>query len=471
MDDDAPWGGGQPNRLPDLTLTAKYVDHPDKLGMVVDELELRRAKAEADKRKLQAAYAASEEARTRSTRLQELLAAASGLIGSSSDPEAAIREIAERVVPALADVCIADVAAHDGRLQRLAVTASDPAREHLVRAARLVRPCQDPGTALATVLALGKPLLVPSFSGQDTSTPGLRHERFVHACGARSAMYVPIVAHRRALGAFTFLSVEARCAFGGADLAAAEQLARHAALALENDRLFDHARRAEQARAQLLECVGQDLAKPITGLLATVEALVRTLPGARRPAGRQKVDDVRRGIQRTRRLLQDLVDVARIDSGQLTVEPADTDLTALIEDALEPLRPAAQDKDIQLLVQVAPRARRACCDRARVVQVFHNLVDNALKFTPRGGRVRVAAEHNGDTVIATVHDSGPGISPQQLPHLFERSAPASGPEAGRPGLGLYIARSIVDAHGGAIWVDLAVKSGTRFCFTLPAAIG
>jgi len=471
MDNEGPWGGGPPSRLPDLTQTAKYVDHPDQVGMVVDELELRRAQAEAEKRKLQVAYAASEEARSRSTALQEMLAAASGLIGSSSDPAAAIREVAERVVPALADVCVADVATHDGRLQRLAVAAADPGKQHLVRAARLVRPCQDPGTALAAVLALGKPLLVPSVSAAGTSNPELRHEQFVHACGARSALYVPIVAHGRALGAFTFLSVGSKRAFGGVDLAAAEQLARHAALAVENDRLFDHARRAEQARAQLLECVGQDLARPITGLLATVEALVQTLPGVRRPADRHQVDDVRRGIQRTRRLLDDLVDVARIDSGQLTVTRADADLEALIDDALAPLRPTAHEKEIRLVVQVAPRARRVCCDRARVVQVFHNLLDNALKFTPRSGRVLVAAEQNGDTVVVTVQDTGPGISSQQVPHLFERWAPAGAAAAGRSGLGLFIARSILDAHGCSIWVDLAIKSGTRFCFTLPATLG
>jgi signal transduction histidine kinase len=438
--------------------------------MVVDELELRRAKAEAEKRKLQAAYAASEEARTRSTELQEMLAGATGLIGSSTDHPAALREIAERVVPALADVCIVDVATDEGRLQRVAVAAADPARQHLVRAARLVPPSQAPGTALAAVLTLGKPLLVPSFSGQASGDSALRHEPFVHACGARSALYVPIVAHGRALGAFTFLAVGANRAFAGADLAAAEQLARHAALALENDRLFDEARRAEQARAQLLECVGHDLARPITGLLASVEALVQALPGGRRPGGRQQVEDVQHGIQRTRRLLQDLVDVARIDSGQLTVDGANTDLQTLIEEAVQPLRPTAHGKEIQLLVQVLPEARGVCCDRARIIQVFHNLVDNALKFTPCAGRVRLAAERNGPTVMVTVEDSGPGLTSQQVAHLFERSAPGSGPLAGRPGLGLFIARAIVDAHGCAIWVDLAVKTGTRFCFTLPTAV-
>jgi signal transduction histidine kinase len=99
------------------------------------------------------------------------------------------------------------------------------------------------------------------------------------------------------------------------------------------------------------------------------------------------------------------------------------------------------------------------------------LIDNALKFTPRSGRVLVAAEQNGDTVVVTVQDTGPGISSQQVPHLFERWAPAGAPVAGRSGLGLFIARSILDAHGCSIWVDLAVKSGTRFCFTLPATLG
>jgi len=473
MDEEGPGGGGQPSRLPELSRTERYADHPDRVGLVVDELELRRAKAEAEKRKLQAAYTASEEARARSTRLQEMLAAASGLISASPDPAAAIREIAEQVVSALADVCIADVSTDEGILQRLAVAAADPGRQDLVRAARLVRPAPEPGTALAAAMSLGKPLLVPSLSGSGSGAgnPALRHERFVHACGARSALYVPIVAHGRALGAFTFLSVASKHAFGGMDLAAADQLARHAALALENHRLFDHARRAEHARAQLLQCVGENLARPITGLLATVEALVQTLPGARAPAGRRQVEDVRRGIQRTRRLMEDLVDVARIDSGTLTVQRAAADLASLVEDALGPLRPTAEANHIQVQVLVPPRARAVCCDGARIVQVLHSLIDNALKFTPRAGRVRVAAERNGNTVVVTVQDSGPGISSKQVPHLFERSVLGNAPPAGRPGLGLFIARSIVDAHGGAIWVDLAVDRGARFCFTLAAVIG
>jgi signal transduction histidine kinase len=456
-------------RLCDLTQTGKYAEHPEQVGMVVDELELRRAKLEVEKRKLERAYAASEQARTRSSELQKMLAEATGLLGSTCDPAASIREIAEQVLPALGDVCVVDLVTTDGRAQRLAVAALDPAKQHLVRAARLVRPCQDPGSALATVLALGKPVLVPSFSASPTNDSELRHERFVHACAPRSALYVPIVAHGHALGAFTFLAVESNRQFGGADLAAAEQLARHAALALENTRLFDHARRAEQARAQLLECLGRDLARPISGLLTSVEALVETLPGPRGQAGRERVDGVRRGIQRTRRLLEDLIDIARIDSGELIVQLADVDLAKVVQDAIDPFRPAAREKEIDLQVAVASGARAVCCDRGRVVQVVHNLVDNALKFTPRAGRVRVGAERDAQTVIVTVQDSGPGIASQQVPHLFQRCPGSGDLAAGSGGLGLFIARSIIEAHDCAIWADLAVKTGTRFCFTLPVA--
>ncbi len=445
--------------------TDRYDHRSGQLGMVVDELELRRAQLEAENAKLKRALAAADNERGRSAELLAVVAEAGRVIASAWHPLAGIGEIAARLVPALADVCIADLASEDGTLQRIAVAAADPRKQHLVRAARLVRPGQDAGSALEAAFALDRPLLVSSFSARGRDDSGLRHERFVHACAPRSVLYVPMVAYGQPLGAFTFLLAESGRSFGAAELAAAEQLARQVAMAAESARLFEHARRAEHARSQLLECVGRDLARPMTGLLAGVEGLVDNLPGRRGAAGRRRVESIRRGLQRTRRLLDDLVDVAHIDSGQFTIDSAEAELPAIVDEAVSPHRSLAQEKAIALEIDLPRGARRVRCDRARAVQVFHNLIDNALRFTPSGGRVRITAERNGETIVAAVQDSGPGIPVQQIPRLFQRGA---APE-GTAGLGLFIARSIIEAHGGVIWVDLAVKPGARFCFTLPAA--
>ncbi len=447
------------------TQTGGNDGHSDPVGMIPDELELRRAELEAENAKLKRALAAVDNERGRSTELLEVVAEAGRVMGSSSHPLAGIAEIAARLVPALADVCIADLVTDEGTLQRVAVAAADPRKQHLVRAARLARPGQEAGSALEAAFALDRPLLVSSFSAGGRDDSGLRHEGFVHACAPRSVLYVPMVAYGQPLGAFTFLLAESGRSFGCAELAAAEQLARQVAMAAESARLFEHARRAEHARSQLLECVGRDLARPMNGLLAGVERLVQSLAGRRGAAGRQRVESIRRGLQRTRRRLDDLVDVAHIDSGQFTLDRSEADLTDIVDDAVGPHRPVAQEKAIALEIDVPRGARRVRCDRARTVQVFHNLIDNALKLTPRGGRVRVAVEHNGEKVVATVQDSGPGISAEEVPRLFQRGTDPDG----AAGLGLFIARSIVEAHGCAIWVDLTVEPGARFCFTLPVA--
>jgi PAS domain S-box-containing protein len=399
------------------------------------------------------------------------LAQASALLSSSFDYAGNIAEVARLAVPALADVCIADVLERDGKLTRIEIAVHDATRERMARAGRRVAPRHDRTSALGAVLETGRPLLIPEyrpFSGA-ASNIGVDHESFVRACMPRSVMYVPMLARGEPLGVFTLATSESGRQFGETDLTTAEDLANRAAMAIENARLYDDAQRAVRAREQTMSFVSHDLKNPLMGMLIGIETLLASAPAAERRRGWKQLERMRRGLQQMRHMVEDLLDMASIDAGRLAVQPADTDVGDVLEDVIELLRPIARDKQIELRADLAPEARRARCDRDRIVQVLYNLIGNALKFTPAAGRVWVEARAREGKAQIAVNDNGPGVPADLLPHLFERFAQASATARQGRGLGLYISRRIVEAHAGTIWLDAAVEAGARFCFTLPLA--
>jgi signal transduction histidine kinase len=172
---------------------------------------------------------------------------------------------------------------------------------------------------------------------------------------------------------------------------------------------------------------------------------------------------------RMQRLIEDLLDVSRIEHGTFSLQLAQYRLEELFAEAERLLRPAAEAREIDLRFAASERVPPLRVDGARVIQVLSNLVGNAIKFTPEGGRVTVACATAGEDVELTVADTGPGISAAQLPHLFGAFWQARGDDRRGVGLGLWIARSIVEAHGGRIRVDSREGQGTLFGFTLPLA--
>ena len=156
-----------------------------------------------------------------------------------------------------------------------------------------------------------------------------------------------------------------------------------------------------------------------------------------------------------------------IETGQFTVATAPHDIVALVADAVETLAPQAESKSLKLTAQVDDALPTVACDRDRVLQVITNLVGNAIKFTPARGAIRLRVTRAEDTVEISIYDSGTGIAENELPHVFDRYW-KSGDTAGT-GLGLFIARGIVQAHGGRIWAESSPGAGSAFHFTLPVA--
>ena len=230
----------------------------------------------------------------------------------------------------------------------------------------------------------------------------------------------------------------------------------------------DALQQAVKARDEVVAVVSHDLRNPLGTIAAAAGLMLELeLPVEQR---REHLQIIVRATERMNRLMRDLLDIARIESGGLSVDPQAVDPAGLVDEALDLLRPLVVDRGLELSHGVAPSLPRVWADRDRVLQVLSNLIGNALKFTRQGGvRVEVAHDQERDEVVFSVHDSGSGITPEGLNHLFDRFWQQSRSDRQGAGLGLAIVHGIVAAHGGRIWVESRMGEGSTFRFTLPRA--
>jgi signal transduction histidine kinase len=247
----------------------------------------------------------------------------------------------------------------------------------------------------------------------------------------------------------------------------AELEAAQRELASEHARLVDALARAESAlgmRDEVLAIVAHDLRAPLNAVQTSATFLMDVeLAESER---RRLLDVIRRAASGMNRLIGDLVDVARMESGAFTVDLQDVDFGALAAEVCEQFRPQATEAGRTLECVVEGGIPPVPADRDRMSQVLENLIDNALKFTPAGGSVTVRVQRREDGVSCTVADTGVGISGDDLPHLFERFWQARRYRRGGAGLGLAIARGVVEAHGSVLQVESEPGRGSVFSFEL-----
>jgi signal transduction histidine kinase len=189
----------------------------------------------------------------------------------------------------------------------------------------------------------------------------------------------------------------------------------------------------------------------------------------RRTQARKQLEVIQRSATRANRLIQDLLDVAKIQAGGLAVDPVAVDVRSLVNEVMESATPLAGASQIKVSCETGADLPHVASDRERILQVFTNLIGNAIKFTPKGGDIRILAALDSGEVRFTVADSGPGIPAEHLDHVFDRYWQAKSTAKLGTGLGLSIAKGIVEAHGGRIWVESPPGSGAQFNFTLPLA--
>lgn len=406
--------------------------------------------------------------RKRAEESQRFLARVSATMDASLDYEATLVNIAHAAVPDLADYCLIDALVEDGGLRRVATAHVDPERESMLLRDQRVAPDADLDRhPVLRVVRTGCPVLVPVFDEAEQDRIGLSeaHRTGLRTLGLCSYIVLPMNTGGRTLGAMTLATAESGRRYTAADLVLAEELARRAAQAMDNARLYREARAAVRAREEVLAVVSHDLRNPLGTITLGASLLLKMGPERRR-------DDTRtpqlilRAASRMEVLIRDLLDASKMDSGHFVVEPKSQNADALVREAVEAARSAAAEKNIVLEADLPDNLPPVRADGDRVLQVFSNLIGNALKFTPEGGTVTVAAEPEGGTIRFWVSDTGPGIAPEQLPHLFDRFWQGRSADRRGAGLGLAIARGIVEAHGGTLEVESRVGEGSRFSFAL-----
>jgi signal transduction histidine kinase len=227
----------------------------------------------------------------------------------------------------------------------------------------------------------------------------------------------------------------------------------------------DAAEAASRAREEMLAIVAHDLRNPLNVVMIARGLLAETdQPGERRD---QLLAVMRRAIQRMNRLVEDLLEVVRQESGKMTLVLEAVSVADILEQTGEMCQATAMERNIFLRINEAPSGLLVTADEERILQVMSNLVDNALKFAPRGGSVELECERKGTEAVFSVVDSGPGIAPEDLERLFEKFWQRRRSDTRGVGLGLAIARGIVEAHGGRIWAESMVGNGSTFYFILP----
>ncbi|WP_338277380.1 sensor histidine kinase [Corallococcus caeni] len=239
-------------------------------------------------------------------------------------------------------------------------------------------------------------------------------------------------------------------------------------LRLSGERAY--ADEALATRDQFMGMVSHDL-RTLLGGIALQAALIKRGAGEDEAGQRanQAAEKIQRFTARMNRLIGDLVDVASIEAGRIRVAPAPQDATALVRDSVEAFQPLASAQGLRFDVELRGNTLMAKFDHDRVLQVLANLLSNAIKFTPAGGRILLRVEPVDADVRFSVTDTGPGIPSHQLEVVFNRFWQARGEDRRGLGLGLYIARGIVEAHGGRIWAESGPGQGSTFLFTLPGA--
>jgi signal transduction histidine kinase len=382
------------------------------------------------------------------------------LLSESLEYETILERIGNLAVPKLADWYSIDVVDEGDKIRTLAFAQSGPEKAPLSHyLADRYPEGPEPRGGVPKVLATGNSELYAE--GEQAGDPV-------------TAMVVPLVARGRVFGAMTFLSVNPEHRYGDVDLSMAEDLARRAAMAIDNANLYKQAQSAIRARDEFLSIASHELRTPLTPLKIQTQGLMRALrAGNGAEVDPQKVTRMLeisdRQIGRLSRLIDDLLDISRISIGRLTLNVEEFDVNELLTEIIERFRDQLAVAECRVDVhQSGPLMVR--WDRLRIEQVIVNLLVNALKYGP-GKPISIELNKTDDRALLSFRDHGIGIAKEDQSRIFGRFERAvSGSHFGGLGLGLYIVTQILSAHGGDIGVESEQGAGSRFTVSLPFTV-
>jgi signal transduction histidine kinase len=407
----------------------------------------------------------------------QFLAEASELLDASLDHQETLANVVALAVPRIADYAIIALLGDDGTLGWGWSAHRDPTRAPLV--ARLHSYVPDLTTndhPWAEVVHSGRSRIVESVTDGYLCSIArdATHLQLLRDLGPTSYIIIPLAARGRILGSLLFATDrDSGRRYAAHDLAIATEVGRRMSFAVDNATLYRAAEQAAHTREDMVAVVSHDLKNP----LATIQMAVSFLKDEIVPDDeahsleRKQLDVIQRSAARMHRLIHDLLDTAAIEAGHVQLARSPTTAYELVIDAIELLRPLAAAKRVELLADLPAGLPVVHADRERVLQVFSNIGGNAIKFTPPGGRVEFGVTDNGAALEFMIRDNGPGIPAADIKRVFERYWQAEKTKCIGSGLGLPIAKRLIEAHGGAIRAESRFGEGSRFTFTLPLVSG
>jgi PAS domain S-box-containing protein len=393
---------------------------------------------------------------------------ASEVLASSLGYQQTMRNLARLCVPSIADWCGIDIGSGPDYV-RLAVEHADPRKLELLQRLGTGRPPADKDPILQAMRS-GRTQLLPELSDELLASLSQSPEQLALAreLGLKSWIIAPMIARGRTLGTLTVVHADSDRRYSAEDVPLVEEIARRAAMALDNARLYEAAEAANRAKDEFLATLSHELRTPLTAISGWAHMLQTGMTDD--TTSRLAIDTIVRSARSQAELIDDLLDLSRVVAGTLHLDVRDVDLVLVAEDAVVAARPAAEARGLRLeLSAVAPLLVRG--DERRLRQIVWNLVSNAVKFTDRGGSVLVSVEPSGPNALLSVHDTGRGIEPEFLPLVWDRFRQADSStsrEHGGLGLGLAVVRHLAELHGGSVRaVSGGRNQGATFMVELP----
>lgn len=325
-----------------------------------------------------------------------------------------------------------------------------------------VQPLSAP-TPICHAIVRDEPVYLESLEAMQRKFPSISHINVVG--GSRVALPFSTSTGLRGCLALSFSQWRT---FGNHDRDFMVTLAHQSGQAIDRAQLYSRARALTRSREELLAIVAHDLRNPLTTVTTSAGLIRRNLPALGAQKLTPKLDSIERAAQRMNHLIQDLLDLARFQAGTLVLRQKPHPASELLQEVHDSHVVQAAEKSVRLRMDLHEPVAQVLCDRERVLQVFSNLVGNAIKFTPEGGEITLVSSPRDHGVLFGVKDTGPGIPSEHLPRLFERFFQVNPADRNGLGLGLSIAKALVDAHGGVLSVESTVGQGTSFSFTLPS---
>ena len=407
--------------------------------------------------------------RRRAHETQSFLAEAGETLASTLGHEETLRNIAHLAVPRLADACVVH-AFHGGQFHGVAVEHVDKERAVDLAQRRAEHPIDVAGDhPVAEVIRTVRPIVW----SQSKAAVAQREASFTELSDIFDAppaagIIMPLLARGQLLGVLGLYREKG--SYDNNDLFLAEELARRGAIALDNARLYDLVNIGIRARDDMIGIVSHDLRNPVNAVKMLTGVMLDRRGQEPLPTEMGNYASViRQAAEQMDELIQDLLDVTRVEAGKLAVTLKSENTEEILSDILRTLAPVAAEKKIALRLNAPDDLPNVLADRERFSQAISNLVGNAVKFSQPGGEITVRVAVLDKEFLFSVSDKGQGMTAEQLSHAFDRFWQSSRTDRQGAGLGLAITKGIVDAHGGRIWAESSPGAGSTFYFTLPIA--